>query len=384
MAEVVVFGVVAADVILRVQRIPAPGGQVNAEALGWRIGGSSANVACGLSTSGHHVRLVGPVGTDAMGDHLLAELDQCGVDTEYCFRADAASPRTLILLDDTGERTIIAVDSGAGPSSFLPIRSPDLRSVDCVYIEGYTRYPTDTAAGAESALLVTSPPVPGATTWPATVVIGSETQYDDVTSAGMFEAVRSVAGERLKWVVVTRGRQGADAYAASSELHVDAVAADQIDATGAGDAFTVGLLHGLLQGGDMIRALQAGAAWGAATVAQLRSIPVPWEELADPFHQPGKLGLAAADAIERGPGQFSDLQAAGSRSEEPRLTELTDRTRRIERRGHDARLGHAQVVSRQPRTLLAEAEVDREARHGEQPESSRTRAKRHSFWTSAG
>ena len=282
MAEVVVFGVVATDVILRVQRIPAPGDHINAEALGWRMGGSSANVACGLSSAGHHVRLVGPVGTDSMGDHLLAELEQYGVDTEYTFRVDAASPRTLILLDGTGERTIIAVDSGPGPSSFLPVRGPDLRLVDCVYVEGYTRYPADTAASAESALLVTSPPGPGATTWPATIVVGSETQYSDVTSAGMFEAVRSLAGEQLRWVVVTRGEVGADAYAASSELHVDAVAVDQIDATGAGDAFTVGLLHGLLRGDDMATALRVGAAWGAATVAQLRSIPVPWEELVGP------------------------------------------------------------------------------------------------------
>jgi sulfofructose kinase len=288
MAEVVVFGVAAADVILRVERIPAPGDQVNAEPLGWRVGGSSANVACGLSTAGHHVRLVGPVGRDVMGGNLLAELEQCGVDTEYTFRADVASPRTLILLDDTGERTIIAVESGAGTSSFLPPHGPDLGSVDCVYVEGYTRYPANTAAAAESALLVTSPPVPGATTWPATLVIGSETQYHEVASAGIFEAVRSVSGERLKWVVVTRGRDGADAYAALSEVHVDAVIADQIDATGAGDAFTVGLLHGLLRGGDMVTALQGGAAWGAATVAQLRSIPVPWEELVGPFH-PGDM-----------------------------------------------------------------------------------------------
>ena len=84
-----------------------------------------------------------------MGDNLLAELEHCGVDTEYTFRADAASPRTLILLDDTGERTIIAVDSEAGSSSFLPIRSPDLRSADCVYIEGYTRYPTDIATARQ-------------------------------------------------------------------------------------------------------------------------------------------------------------------------------------------------------------------------------------------
>jgi sugar/nucleoside kinase (ribokinase family) len=94
MAEVVVFGVVAADVVLRVQHIPVPGDHVNAEALGWRIGGSSANVACGLSSAGHHVRLVGPVGRDSMGEHLLAELEQHGVDTEYTFRVDAASPRT--------------------------------------------------------------------------------------------------------------------------------------------------------------------------------------------------------------------------------------------------------------------------------------------------
>jgi len=283
MAEVVVFGVVAADVILRVQRIPVPGDHVNAQTLGWRIGGSSANVACGLSMAGHHVRLVGPVGADAMGDNLVAELERCGVDTEYAFRADAASPRTLILLDDTGERTIIAVDSGAQPSSFLPACGPDLKSADCVFIEGYVRYPTDTAAAAESALLVTSPPVPGTTAWPATVVVGSETQYEDAPSAGIFEAVRSVSGERLRWVVVTRGSAGADAYARSGGVHVDAVAADQIDATGAGDAFTVGLLHGLLQGDDMAAGLQIGAAWGAATVAQLRSIPVPWEELAGPF-----------------------------------------------------------------------------------------------------
>jgi len=301
MAEIDVFGVVAADVILRVPRVPASGDQVNAEALGWRIGGSSANVACGLSTAGHHVRLVGPVGTDSMGDHLLAELERYGVDTEYCFRADAASPRTLILLDDTGERTIIAVDSGARPFSFLPERGPDLQSADCVYIEGYTRYPPSTAADAEPALLVTSPPASGAATWPATLVVGSETQYGDVTSAEIFEAVRSVAGERLEWVVVTRGTRGADAYASTGQVHVDAVAADQIDATGAGDAFTVGLLDGLLQSDDMVTALQAGAAWGAATVTQLRSIPVSWEQLAGPFHRPSILALHQRMLLDCGP-----------------------------------------------------------------------------------
>jgi sulfofructose kinase len=281
-AEVVVFGVVAADVILRVPRIPAAGDQVTAEALGWRIGGSSANVACGLSTARHHVRLVGPVSRDAMGDDLIAELERCGVDTEYAFRSDIASPRTLVLVDSTGERTIIAVDSGKQAPSFMPVRGPDLRSVDCVYVESYTRYPTDIATAAASALLVTSPPPPNATTWPAAVVVGSEAQYGGATQARPFEMVRAVSGERLNWVVVTRGQAGADAYGASTKLHVDALAAEQVDATGAGDAFTAGLLHGLLRGDEMATALEVGVAWGAATVAKLRSIPVPWEELLGP------------------------------------------------------------------------------------------------------
>ena len=141
---------------------------------------------------------------------------------------DREGPRlSIIKIGDWAELNVfeIAVNTEAGRSSFLPVRGPDLRSADCVYIEGYTRYPAGTAAAAKSAFLVASPPVPGATTWPATVVVGSQTQYAHTTSAGMFEAVRSVSGKRRERVVVTRGRQGADAYASSGEVHVDAVAA---------------------------------------------------------------------------------------------------------------------------------------------------------------
>ena len=142
----------------------------------------------------------------------------------------------------------------------------------------------------------------------------------------MYETVRSVSGERLEWVVVTRGRDGADAYDDSSQVHVDAVAADQIDATGAGDAFTVGLLHGLLQGDGMTAAPQAGAAWGAATVARLRSIPVPWEELANPFHYQSTFGLLPQMASNVTP-IVSDLRATCSRCGGPRFSELPGRTR---------------------------------------------------------
>lgn len=282
MAEVVVFGTVAADVILRVPAVPAPGGHVNATALGWRIGGSSANVACGLAMAGHHVQLVGPVGSDQMGDSLLAELGQSGVDTGYAFRDPSPSPRALVLIDDAGERTILVLSNTAFPPSYHLPRVPSLRSADCVYIESYSRYPADIADTAPSALVVTSPPDPDATTWPATIVVGSERDYRGVGPGHLYDRVRSVVGDGLNWVVVTRGPAGADAHSASTGLHVEAHTARQRDATGAGDAFTAGLLHGLLRGDDMTRAMTLGAEWGAATVEKLQSIPVPLEDLVGP------------------------------------------------------------------------------------------------------
>jgi ribokinase len=71
MAEIYVFGTLAADVIVRVRSMPTSGSHVNGEYLGWRPGGGSANIACALSSAGHTVRLLGPVGTDALGEALL-------------------------------------------------------------------------------------------------------------------------------------------------------------------------------------------------------------------------------------------------------------------------------------------------------------------------
>jgi hypothetical protein len=60
MADVAVFGTAVADVVLRVAALPRPGDQIRAEPLGWRLGGGSANIACGLAAAGHEVELIGP------------------------------------------------------------------------------------------------------------------------------------------------------------------------------------------------------------------------------------------------------------------------------------------------------------------------------------
>jgi ribokinase len=281
MPDVVVFGTPVADVVLRVTALPRPGDQIRAEPLGWRLGGGSANIACGLAAAGHEVELIGAVGTDTMADELLTELEQRGVRTHGCIRMPGPSARALILLDEHGERTILILGGEKWPEP-LPLRGlPPASGVACVYVESYGLFPTTIADRFPAALLVATPPAHGNSTWPADVIVGSERQYQPNGLVSPYESARAVAQSRLRFVVVTRGARGADAYGPHGCCHhVEGKTARQVDATGAGDAFAAGLIAALLAEHGIQAALERGAAQGAAAVEVLQSIPPDWLESA--------------------------------------------------------------------------------------------------------
>jgi sugar/nucleoside kinase (ribokinase family) len=278
MSDVVVFGTAVADVVLRVAALPRPGDQIRAQPLGWRLGGGSANIACGLAAAGHEVELIGPVGTDSMAHALLAELERRGVGTGGCIRMSGPSARALILLDETGERTILILGGEPWPEP-LPLGDlPSPRGVACVYVESYALFPTSIADRFPEALLVATPPAHGHSTWPADIIVGSERQYQTNGLTSPYEAARAVTQGRLKLVVVTRGARGADAYGPHDRYHVAGSTARQVDATGAGDAFAAGLIAALLAEEGIQAAMDRGAAQGAAAVEALQSVPPDWVE----------------------------------------------------------------------------------------------------------
>jgi sugar/nucleoside kinase (ribokinase family) len=278
MSKVFVFGTVAADIVIRVKVMPAAGEHRNGEFLGWRIGGA-ANIACAMRSAGHEVQLVSAIGMDRLADALVAGLHERGVETDHAVRVPAAAPRALIFVDDDGERTILGLASEHWPSRLTLPQLPDLRSADCLYVESYARYPPSLAAAAPAALIATLPPERPGETGPADLVIGSKSELPSSWRTSPFAVARSELGSRLRWVVVTDGPRGAVAYRAEGTCRVPARPARQVDATGAGDAFIAGVLHGLLEGSEIQQAMDVGARWGAATVQSLQSVPPPWEEV---------------------------------------------------------------------------------------------------------
>ncbi len=272
MAEVFVFGTLAADVIVRVRSMPTGGSHVNGEYLGWRPGGSSANIACALSSAGHTVQLVGPVGEDALGEALLKAAQTHGVRTEHTIPVPKA-PRTLIFLDDSGERTILAL---AGPGRLSRYSLPDLPGLpeaDAVWVESYATFSREIADAAGGAMLAVPPPDDPALSGPADLLVGSKSQLPAAWRQAPLQAARAAMGDRLRLVVVTDGSHGAVAHGDAAPCAVPAQPARQVDATGAGDAFAAGLLHGLLEGWELLAAMKLGTAWAAAAVEKLESIP---------------------------------------------------------------------------------------------------------------
>jgi sugar/nucleoside kinase (ribokinase family) len=269
MSDVWILGSAAWDHIYEIDRMPAAGSPARARSLGARAGGSTANVARGLASAGHLVHLVAQAGTDELGGALVAELASRGVITDCILRRDKCTPETLILIDRAGERTIFVIDTDCAKQILVPVQS--VAEADAVFVGRFADYEArlPSTLRQSKALVVTAvPPHDAAEDWCADVVVGSATDFPSAWLDAPFQQLRTRVGNRLQWVVVTRGRHGATAYGADTTVTI-----------GAGDSFTSGLMHGLLQGRDIRTAGALGAHWAAASLKLAQSVPPRWAEL---------------------------------------------------------------------------------------------------------
>jgi sugar/nucleoside kinase (ribokinase family) len=286
---IVVFGTVARDRVVRLAAPLRPGGKQAGEDRGERLGGGAAIAAAALARAGHRVRVAAAVGDDGEAGRLAAELARAGVDTSLLRPAPGPSPSALILTDPDGERTVVR--SGKLP---YPTADPGFlsacRKCSCLYVRGH-------APGIEAVMQEVSPdtlvvahvPPCDAGALPAHLLVGSASDLDAAFLADPVAAGRRVAGARLRWVVVTRGARGAEAFSADGvRLAVPAAQVAAVDTTGAGDVFAAGLIHGVLAGWPLERALLCAVAWGTASVLREGSLPGPR------FPPPDPPGEAAA------------------------------------------------------------------------------------------
>jgi sugar/nucleoside kinase (ribokinase family) len=286
-SPVVVVGDVNTDVVAVLSGAPSPGSDRPAR-IRTRGGGAGANVAVHLARSGVDVLLAGCVGDDASGAGLAAELQEEGVRTALRVVAGAATGTIVSLVEPGGERSMLA-DRGAN----LDLRPDDVPppsrgghlhlSGDTLLDDGPRPAGLGALAAARAAGCTVS--VDPASTGPlaaagverwladtdgATLLLPNAQEARLLTGCGdAADAARALAG-RYPAVAVSLGAEGALWASGTALVHRAALPTRVVDTTGAGDAFTAGLLAAWLgdRNGDPAVALDAGLALAAEVVGR--------------------------------------------------------------------------------------------------------------------
>ncbi len=263
--QILVFGNVNADWVVRLDEPVARGLETTGENLGLRIGGAAANTASALAVAGNHARLVGFIGGDETGDRLmeLMAAEARDWDLSQVVRLPGATPACLILVDPDGERVIVGLYRERPPVTWPDI---DVEGVAAAYVGSRWPLPEDLLARLKAAgTLIACQWRGAATIRDAAVLVVSEDEIPSEGRADPWQAMRS-QGCAPGWLVVTQGARGAWASDGATRLHCPAPAVEVVDATGAGDAFAAGLTHGLARRWPMEACLALGCDWGARAV----------------------------------------------------------------------------------------------------------------------
>jgi ribokinase len=288
MGTVAVIGSINLDLVVTVERLPAPGETVQGGRFATHHGGKGANQAVAAARAGARVMMIGAVGSDDHGERAVSALAAEGIDLDGVRQvADEPTGVALIVVGPRGENQI-AVAPGANATL-------DLTDADRERVRGANVILTNhevpaavvldalrvAAEGGQQAILNPAP----ARALPAEVLalgpILTPNEHElivaignDNTDAALDELVARNAGP----VIVTQGPAGALlATAGQRERFPGFPAPAVVDTTGAGDTFCGVLGAWLAAGaalGDAIRAANAAASLSVRAAGARDGMPV--------------------------------------------------------------------------------------------------------------
>jgi ribokinase len=261
---VVVVGAVNADMVVAVERLPAPGETVAGGRFARHGGGKGANQAVAAARLGAPVRLIAAVGDDDLGadavDQLLAE----GVDVSAIVRRDGvATGVALITVDAAGENTI-AVAAGANATldgATVRAALADAEPASVVLL-GHEVPEDAVVAGARAAERVILNPAP-ARRLPDAMLDARPLLTPNEAEARELGGAEALAARTRAPVLVTLGADGVLLVDPDGSRRFSAPAVGAVDTTGAGDAFNGALAAELAAGRELDDAVRTAIAAAA-------------------------------------------------------------------------------------------------------------------------
>ena len=276
--DVVGVGLNATDTFIPVAHYPARGSKVEFRSAKVLPGGQVATAVIACQQWGLRTRYVGKVGDDSAAALHRAEFARLGVETHLFTALDCPSQQAFILVDDSGERTVLWKRDDRMTLRPEELQREWIANSRALHVDGH-----DTAAAAVAASWARAAGVPVIADldelYPGVEKLLQSVDYlitsRDIPGRLMEEpdlrkslpALRERFGSRL--AAATLGEEGVLAWDGTSFHYATAFRVETIDTTGAGDIFHAGFIFGLLQGWPLQRQLDFACAAAALNCTAL-------------------------------------------------------------------------------------------------------------------
>ena len=306
MAEIVVFGSLNMDLVVRTERIPIPGETLHGEQFATIPGGKGANQAAAAARLGADVEMIGRVGADSFGPILLDNMRAQGVGISHVVR-DAAAPSgiAMITIDRQGENTIVVAPGANGQVSLDDLLAAREVLAGARYLVMQFEVPLQVVRGAVAiarelqvpVILNPAPayPVPDDLLEGVHCLVANETEAQLLTGipvddlAGARDAGWALLSRGVPIAIITLGANGALLVTDEQTTHVLARQVDVVDTTAAGDAFVGGLTAALIDGLVLAEAVRFATCAGTlATMVLGAQTSLPSADQVQAFYAEGK------------------------------------------------------------------------------------------------
>jgi sulfofructose kinase len=276
--DVVGVGLNATDTLILLPHHPALGSKVEFRSADIQPGGQVATAIAACQQWSLQTRYVGKVGDDNAATIHRTEFEKLGVEAHLIIAPGCASQQAVILVDDSGERTVLWKRDNRLTLQPEELQRDWISTARALHVDGHDTAAAVVAAGwAHEAgipviadlddlysgvdallekvdYLITSRDIPGR-------LVGEP----DLRRS--LPLVRERFGCRL--AAATLGHEGVLAWDGSQFQYAAAFEVKPVDTTGAGDIFHAGFIYGLLHGWPLSRQLDFACAAAALNCTAL-------------------------------------------------------------------------------------------------------------------
>jgi sulfofructose kinase len=278
-------GALALDTIFRLEALPTSAGKYLPTDAFEVVQAMATAQAATIAKLGGRARLWASCGDDAVGDRMVRELGEAGIDASAIRRVPGArSGFSTILMDRFGERIIVPQYDPAIRSA--PTEAPPMDGIGIVSVD--VRWPAAAEAALRAAREKGIPGILDLEVAPREVldrliplashIIASEPGAQAVTAMSPEAAVKALSMRTSAFVAVTAGERGTWWRGG----HQPAFEVEVVDTLAAGDVFHGAFAFGLAEGWDEPKSIRFASATAAIKCTRLG----------------GRLGAPTRDEVE--------------------------------------------------------------------------------------